>query len=220
MTLILASIRPNDVVLTADGRSITLDNGRVVGIDDHYQKLFPVPDHPLVIAHMGENLLDGKPVKNFLHPFIRHLNAGNLTILEIADQLREYAHPAIRARFEKLGTPAFGVNLWVVGFTYHEEGPRMVEVFWRRSNGVLTTEERHFEPIAVVPGGSGQHQIDHVDWHRIADKSIKQIRAYHRSLMKEATHAKVENNSVGGRIHELVINPDRCHWTRRPRSHS
>ena len=216
MTLILASIRPHDVVLTADGRSSTIDKGTVVRIDDHFQKLFPIPHHPVVIAHMGQNEFGGESIRLFLKRFIRSLNTGNFTILEIADQLREYAHPAIRSEFEKLDKPAFGVNLWVAGFSYHAEAPRMVEVFWKRTADVLTTEERHFDPITVVPGGSGQNQIAKVDWHRVAGKPRRKVIAYHRSLMRQAIHAKVEHNGVGGRIHELVITPARWHWTKRP----
>lgn len=216
MTLILASIRPHDVILTADGRSTTIDEGKVERIDDHFQKLFPIPHHPVVIAHMGENILDGLPLRKFLGRFIKDLNTGNYTILEIADQLRQYAHAPIRSRFEQLGDPAFSVNFWVAGFSYHEPGPRMVEVFWKQDGDVLRTEERHFAPVFVVPGGFGQDQITPVDWHRVDGKSIKQVIAYHRSLMHQAIHAKVENNTVGGRIHELVIKPAKWHWTQRP----
>jgi hypothetical protein len=48
MTLIIASVRQHDLVLTSDGRSTTMRNGKVAGVDDRYQKLFPIPDHPVV----------------------------------------------------------------------------------------------------------------------------------------------------------------------------
>lgn len=216
MTLILASIRPSDVVMTSDGRSTLVDKGQVVSTYDRYQKLFPIPHHPVVLAHMGENLLGGVPARKFLRRFMRRLNAGNYTILQIADRLRRYAHPAIRARLEQLGQPPFGVNLWVAGFSSYEPQPRMIEVFWKLENGVLKTEERHFDPTTIVPGGTGQGQITPVDWHRIADKPIDQVIAYHRSLMKEAIDARVDHNSVGGSIHELIIKPDKWNWTIRP----
>src|SRR4051794_32915559 len=117
MTLIIASIRPADVTLTADGRCTHRNaQGAVTGYEDDYQKLHPVPDHPIALAHHGENLLDNKPVKELLAAFFKNLNAGNHTVLEIADLLREYAHAAVRARLRALGRGA-ATGFWVVGFT-------------------------------------------------------------------------------------------------------
>jgi len=218
MTLILASVRPHDVLLTADGRSTTIINGAVAGIDDHCQKLFPIPGHPVVIAHMGENQLGGGPVQKFLGQFIASLNVGNFTISGIDDELRQYAHAAIRARFKALGSPRWGVNLWVAGFSFHEEAPSLIEVFWKQTQDVLTTEERHFAPTFVVPGGDGKNQIRHVDWHNIAGKSLDDVRGYHRILMEQAINANVNPNTVGGMIHELVITPAEWQWIQRPNS--
>lgn len=216
MTLILASVRPHDLVLTSDGRSTTLRDGRVERINDRYQKLFPVPQHPLVLAHMGENDIGHTPIREFLDKFVRSLNVGNYTIQEIADKLREYAHAPIRARFRETKNPAWGVNLWIAGVGYHEEGPSMIELFWKMTDGVLRTEERRFLPTAVVPGGDGQDQIGHVDWRRIDRKSVDEVSRYHDSLMREAIAAKVEPNSVGGMVHEVVITAEHWRWTRPP----
>jgi hypothetical protein len=218
MTLIVASIRPRDVVLTSDGRSITSTNGTITGVDDHYQKLFPIPDHPVVIAHMGENSLRGEPVRKFLGQFIERLNAGNFTILEIADRLRDYAHSPIRSRLNELDKPTYGVNLWVAGFSCHEKAPCLVEVFWQRSDNALVTQERHFRPVSIVTGGNGQSQITRPDWHEIDGESVDEVRARHRKLLEQAISAKVDHNSVGGMIHELVITPAEWYWSQAPRN--
>lgn len=214
MTLIVASIRPHDVILTADGRSTTMKDGVVTGVNDHFQKLFPIPEHPIVIAHMGENQFAGMSIGAFLHRFITHLNAGDLTILRIADQLRAYAHPAVRARLQSLRHSANGCNLWVAGFGYREESPSMIEVFWKLDGDVLKTEERHFRPTCVAPGGDGARQIRQVDWHNVDGKSLESVELYHQSLLDEAINADVKPNTVGGHIHELVITPEQWQWTR------
>jgi hypothetical protein len=218
MTLIIASIRPHDLVLTSDGRSTTMANGKVDRIDDHYQKLFPIPDHPVVIAHMGVNDIGGEPVRKFLGKFIAQVNVGNFTISELADELRQHSHAAIRARLKEkdLRNLHWGVNLWVAGFSFHEEAPSMIELFWKYSDDVLRTEERTFSPTYVVPGGDGKDQIAAVDWHNVAGKSVEEVRAYHHTLMKQAIDAKVDPNSVGGRVHELVITPAKWRWTQPP----
>lgn len=217
MTLIIGSIRSKDVILTADGRSTVTNHGRVVNTDDHFQKLFPVPHHPVVIAQMGENLLNGKPLPVFIGEFIQQLNTGNLTILQIMDELRQYVHPAIRARLQSLEHPLFDCNFWVAGFSAMEKSPSMIEVFWKLKDNVLLTEERRFLPIAVVPGGDGKNQIEKVDWHKVEGKSVDQVRAYHGTLMNEAMTAKINPNTVGGDICEVVITPVEWRWTKAPR---
>ncbi|HEX2973312.1 MAG TPA: hypothetical protein VHP11_13335 [Tepidisphaeraceae bacterium] len=218
MTLIVASIRPQDVALTADGRSTTSTNGVVTGVDDAFQKLFPIPDHPVVIGHMGENRLANQPLRDFLHHFVQHLNTGNLTILEIADELCHYAHAAIRTRLKSLGNPKFGCNLWVAGFGLHEKQPKLVETFWRFKDDALMIEERQHGPLSVVLGGDGKQQISLPDWHAVEGKSVEEVRAYHLSLMNQAMQAKVEPNTVGGHIHEIVITPAECRWTQPPKA--
>jgi len=216
MTLMLASIRPYDVVLTADGRSTTRTKGVVTGIDDRFQKLFPVPDHPVVIGHLGENHLNGKPVGEFLSDFMRQLNAGNHTIVEIADQLRSFAHPAVRLRLKAINGGDLRCGLWVAGFGAGEEHPRLVENLWKWKDQVLSCDEKQFLPLSVVEGGDGQKQIHPADWHIEKDKSIEEVREYHKTMMDEAINAKLAFNSVGGQVHELVITRDEWKWTLPP----
>ena len=212
MTLMLSSIRPRDILLTADGRSTTRVNGVVTGVDDRSQKLFPVPDHPLVIAHMGENRLGELSLGEFLGRFMRQLNAGDLTVLQVADRLRDYAHPAIRTRLTSLGLPANGCNLWVAGFGFEEKEPSAVELFWQLKDGALTIVEQQFRPISITSGGDGKSQIRPADLREVADRPIEQVRTYHRSLMNEALNAKVEHNSVGGHVHEVHITREHWRW--------
>ena len=105
MTFIVTSLRPHDIVMSADSRAMVEKDGKFAGVVDTFQKIFPVPDHSVVVAHHGENDLGGKPLSEFIDGFIARLNAGNLTIVEMADELRHYAHPAVRACLKELGDP-------------------------------------------------------------------------------------------------------------------
>jgi hypothetical protein len=74
MTLILASIRPHDLVLTADGRSSTMSNGKVNQIDDHYQKLLPIPDHSMAYHHtLMTQAIDAKVDPNTVDGMVHEL---------------------------------------------------------------------------------------------------------------------------------------------------
>jgi hypothetical protein len=215
MTLLIASIRPADVLLTADGRCQKSAAGKVTAVEDDYQKLHPLADHPLAVAHHGENWIGGGPVKAFIGRFYRGLNAGNFTVLEIADQLREYAHGPVRARLKEVGK-GFASGFWVVGFAYPFAAPVGVELFWKWHGDHLSYEERVWRPVTIVTGGSGQFQIPRTNVNEVDGTSADRVRAYHKSLMDAAIAADVKDNPVGGHVHELRLTREGCEWTLPP----
>jgi hypothetical protein len=217
MTLILTSIRPADVVMTSDGRSILWKNGQPDSFNDRLQKIFPVPDHPLAVAHHGENLLDDKPVGEWIVAALKRLNAGNLSVEEVADELRARFHPHVRRRLRATVKSGFGFGLIVAGFGARAREPAGMELWWKIVEGVLTTEERHWGPTSITPSGSGVKQIPAVSWKEIADKDVAAVRVYHKELMNTAMWADEKPNSVGGHVHELVITASGWRWTTAPK---
>lgn len=228
MTLILTTLRPKDVLITSDSRSTIRKKGEPVTFNDTFQKLFPIPDHPVVIFNHGENDLNGQHLPTFINDFVKNLNTGNYTIEEIGDQLRAYAHPHIRKRLKSLDASIENraCGFCVVGFGTQPKEPRMVEIFWKlvpsSTKGKdftaesLTTEEHQWPPVSVIPCGLGVKQIDKVAWQQVADKPIEEVEKYHATLMQEAMTAKIEPNTVGGPIHELIITREGWAWTHRP----
>jgi hypothetical protein len=212
MTLLIASIRRADVVLTADGRSTRRTDGVVTGVDDRYVKIHPVPEHPLAVAHHGENLLAGRPVAAFLAGFFATLNAGNHSVEGVADLLREYAHAAVRARLRTTGKGSAS-SFWVIGFGAGEGEPRGVEVFWKWEGDHLTVDEREWRPVTLATGGDGKRQLPPTSWREVDGKDVAAVRAYHKRLMDAAIGAEVKDNPVGGRVHEVVITPEKWAWS-------
>jgi len=217
MTLIISTLRKGEVLVTADGRCIRRTGGKVTEIIDDYQKIFPVPDHALAFVHHGENELDGKPVQEFLQPFIRHLNAGNLTIEQVCDELRTYAHPAIRKRLRQPGYSGGGSGFWIVGWGAQAQLPEQMETFWRLDGGSLTAVELAWKPNSIVTGGDGKKHLRSLSAQQVDDEPIEQVRQYHRSLMDDALKADIEPNTVGGHVHELLITPSGWKWTIEPK---
>lgn len=216
MSLVMASLLPHDIVISADGRSTVTVNGEVTEVDDRFQKIFPIPDHPVVLAAMGENRLGGRPLTEFLGAFISRLNTGDFTMIEIADRLHAYAHPFVRERLAGLRLLKNGCGFWVAGFSVHEPGPRLVKIFWTWKETVLLTEELHYEPLSIVAGGDGKEQIDPVDWHAIDGKTVDEVCAHQRASIQKAIDAPLKVNSVGGRIHEVAIDSTEWRWTLPP----
>lgn len=218
MTLILTTLRPDDITITSDGRSTEKNTkGETTRIVDTLQKVFPVPDHPLAICHHGENILANVPIGKWIKEWAAQLNAGNLSIVEVADQLRIHAHAMVRARLRALAGSPNGFGLIVAGFDPHDRKTLAVEVFWRMSETSLVTEERAFGPLCIICAGNGKEQIPKADNKQVEGKTVDQVRAYHQSLMTAAIKAKETDNSVGGHVHELVITADGCRWTLEPK---
>jgi hypothetical protein len=223
MTLLIASIRPQDALVTADGRCTVRTNGVVTGVDDHYQKLHPVPDHPILIAHHGDNLIGGHPVKVFLGGFFNTLNAGNHTLLQLADQLREYAHGPVRRRLKAVGKGTAS-GFWIIGFddsanaadAHGERQPRGFELFWKWEGDHLSYEEREWRPTTLVAGGDGKKQIPALSWKEIVNLPLPQLEAHHKALMDAALKTEMKDNPVGGHVHELHLTAEKWAWTIKP----
>jgi len=217
MTFIVTSLRPQDIVITADSRATIITDGKFTGVIDTFQKIFPVPDHPVVISHHGENDLGHKPLGEFVEGFITRLNTGNMTILEIADEFRHFAHPAVRACLQGLKNedkPACA--FLIAGFGADDRGPSVVELFWIIRDGSLVTEEKQWFPLSIITSGSGARQADSADLKRISDCSVKEVREYNDHLLDEAIAAPLEHNPVGGSKHEVVVTRERWEWALPP----
>ncbi len=218
MTLILTTIRAREVLITSDGRSIATAGGKVTGVRDDLRKIFPVPDHPLAISHHGENLIDGKPVEQLIADFISQQNVGNMTVVQIADELRRLAHPPVRKRLTDIREPQIGCGFLIAGFSLRHDGPAVVELFWRYDGTVLHTAERKWEPGSIIASGSGTSRIPKLDGDRADRGSVDELKAYHWELMRTACRTAGNDNVVGGHVHELLITPARWQWTRPPKT--
>lgn len=217
MTLIITSIRQQDVLITSDGRSTLTRDGKVVSIKDDLQKIFMVPEHPVVVVHHGENLLDGQPVGLWIEKFARELNAGNLSIEQMMDELRGRMHPLVRKRLRATAGSGFGFGLIVAGFGAGEERPGGMEVFWKIEKEALTTSERTWRPVTVVMSGNGAAQTGPVDWREVDGKGMDLFRAYHGGLMTRAIEAPLEHNPVGGQVHEVHVTREGWRWAVAPK---
>jgi hypothetical protein len=218
MTLIISSLRPTDLLITADGRSITSGPKIATSINDHFRKIFPIPEHPIVIFNHGENRLNNLPLGEFIANFVKNLNTGNHTIEEIGDELRHYAHPYIRTRLKTEVSETRTCGLCVAGFGTHPDDPRLMEIFWKLDKDCLLTEERQWSPTTIVPSGNGTKQISPVSWKEIQGKSLEQMQHYHQSLMDQAINAKLPQNPVGGQVHEVYVTKYGWQWTKPPTS--
>jgi hypothetical protein len=211
MTLIVTTLRPAEIVITSDGRSVERRDGAVVRVVDDLQKVFPVPDHPVAVYHHGVNVLGGMPVGPIVIAFLRQQNVGNLGILELADALRQHVHASVRRRLQQLKDPQVVCGFLVAGFSMRDDRPGVVEITWQQGSETLHMTERRWEPLSLIVSGSGQKQIPKIDLQHVKG-SVEEVRKYHAELMQAAIKADVPDNPVGGHVHELLITREKWTW--------
>jgi hypothetical protein len=213
MTLLISSLRRSDVLLTADGRS-TLRMGTVVtGFRDKTQKLFPVPNLPVVIGQHGQNMFHGQRVGAIIRDFSSRLIQG-LGIRDIADRLGAELHDEVRNTLSHLNDTAAGI--WVVGFGRGEDEPYHAEVFWKWEGDQFVVREGSWSPCDIIMAGDGHKGLPPTNIRDIDDASVETVQSVNGKLMDLALNAKVTPNSVGGHVHEVLVRPWGWEWTKPP----
>jgi hypothetical protein len=211
MTLLACSLRQMDALVTADGRSIESRGKIVTRIRDDFQKLFPVPSQPVVIAEHGQNSFDGHTVSDWIRQFCDRLTPG-LSIPQIGDHLREFLHPIVRHTLQDDNNAA---GCWIVGFGRGEDVPEHVEIFWKWEGPEFVVRENHWRPTDILLGGSGSIGL-RADIRRIESASVETVRAMHADLFTRSMNIPRNPQVVGGQIHELLITPHGWEWTLPP----
>jgi hypothetical protein len=228
VTLLIGTILNTNIIITADGLSLThpADGGRIKS--NTIQKIFPLTSMSVAIAHHGFNILDGSPVDEFLGKFMT--TAGRdfttLSVYQITVKLQEFTDPAAR---EILAVPknknVSGIGFWVAGFLTEKSEPVLYEIFWPnepnpKKCGILTF------------GGNGRKFIEHhIDEFKKDASKREQLRLYsvadalkfHNDLYQEAEEKQEaeKKQQAGGNIfcgdkHQLLIKKDGCCWINKP----
>jgi hypothetical protein len=200
-------------LLTADGRS-TLRQGTVVtGFRDKTQKLFPVEGQPVVIAQHGQNVFYGHPFSQIIRQFSADLLPG-LSIRDISNRLGNAMHEEVRDTLLRL-PPENAAGVWVVGFGRGEDEPEHAEVFWKWEGDQFVIRESCWRAADIILAGDGKKDL-HPRLRDIEEASVETVESVNGKLMDAALNAKVEPNSVGGHVHEVLVTPWGWKWTKPP----
>lgn len=167
MTLLIGTIARSDnpskshVVLTADGRCTGFDGRTRTIQSDTHQKLFAIPNTAIAIAHHGENIIGGRPVKEFLADFtLQHPLICEASVDQIADLLKKYADEDARNTLWSI--PASKViGFWIAGFSRKRSQPELVEICWTKnaSSGIITLEEKDDRNLVFILGGDAHEFV-------------------------------------------------------------
>ena len=210
MTLLISSLRRPDVLLTADGRS-TLRQGTVVtGFRDKTQKLFPVDSQPVVICQHGQNMFHGHTIAEIIRNFAADLIPGR-SIRDISVELGIALHEEVRDTLSTL-PEGNAAGVWVVGFGRGEDEPEHAEVFWKWDGDQFVTRESCWRACDIIMAGDGKNGLK-PRLGEIVEASLATVQSENARLMTAALNADVHPNSVGGHVHEVVVQPWGWTWT-------
>ncbi len=220
MTLLIGTVSDKHAVITADGLSrVNPITGAGVG-SDIFQKVFPVSSLPIAFVHHGLNILEGKPIDEFIEGYtLAHATAlVASSIKDIAEHLRSYAEQAAQ---NALADPTNKgvIGFWIAGFGAGKGKPELYEICWPE-------KPAPFKHEPIVFGGDGK---DFITFYlsqplgpfrpgNIAKASVSFIRQYHQALYKlaESKQAKARQTIFGGYQHQLVVKKAGWEWTRPP----
>jgi hypothetical protein len=220
MTLLIGTISGKHAVLTADGLSLA-NPTTGAGVDsDKFQKIFPVASRTIAFVHHGLNILQGKPIGDFIGGYIEAWGTAvvSASIKDIAVELRSYAEQAAQKALEdptNIGVVAF----WIAGFGGHKAGAEFYEVCWP----VSPNPTRH---EGLVLGGDGEKFVHHFlsqplgpfRPELIKQSSVNFARRYHKAIYSQAEsrQEKAKQSVFGGRMHQLVVERKGWYWTLAP----
>ncbi|HNS21812.1 MAG TPA: hypothetical protein PKH24_15010 [Sedimentisphaerales bacterium] len=132
MTLLLAAKCEKGIILMADGlcRGVNPDGTSSV-LSDEIQKLFPLGGRPIIIAHHGQNVLNGRPVVEYITRIAPEVDNAR-TVANIADYVEQSLDGIVRNTLA--GLAASGINsgcgFWIAGYGPDDSTATLIEVFW------------------------------------------------------------------------------------------
>jgi hypothetical protein len=227
MTLLIgtkACSKKPHVVITADGLSTTWDGVTRRVSSERVQKIFPIPDVPIVVAHYGENVICGRTMDSFLGQFVRECpERSTKSIDDIAKALGDYADMSARSTLGEIGTRKI-IGFWVAGIVDCRRYPELVEVYWKRDpeSGRIACKTQVRGNLALA--GDRGDLISHfcrqpVDgmfhFEKIPKKDINYALKFHARLYRIAETKQTESADLlfGGHRHQLTIGRDGWKWT-------
>ena len=222
MTLLIETMSNDHAMLTADGLSIpNRTTGAGINRDD-LQKIFPLSNVPIAIAHHGINLIDGCEVSQLISEFEKSLGQGlsQYSVPTIAKNLRAYTDLAAKST---LANPANEgcIGFWVTGFAQNNMKPLFYEVLWPNEPSVV----EHYD---AVFGGGGKKFIERYLNNRLGKFDLRQAHGFkrvyagycHDALYREAEAAqrRAGERIFGGHQHRLLIRKGGCQWLKSPKA--
>lgn len=205
VTLILATVDKREILVTADGLSVSTKLGHASGRAT-LQKVFASPLRPVAVAQCGKNFVDvhcqraekkeNSQKKNFeewLSAFFHRCDLND--IASIARSVRE----SIQSDDPGFFNDKDGSHLWVLGFSVGSNRP---EFYQLDKNGIRDLLEGEALPVKKRTGAGAQF-LDDCEWQNHDE-------AYQRAREKQGERAKPE---FGGQMHRLRITPAGCGWS-------
>jgi hypothetical protein len=207
VTLIFATVEKQDILVTADGLSVSTELGHASGRAT-LQKIFASLSRPVAIAQCGKNFVDvhcqraekrehsqKKSFGEWLSVFFQRCDFND--IASIARSVRD----SIQLDNPRFFDDGDGSHLWVLGFS---EGSNRPEFYLLGKNGIRDLLEGEALPFKTCTGAGAQFLND-CEWQNHDE-------AFQRALEKQGERQKPE---FGGQMHRLRITPAGCGWTDR-----
>jgi hypothetical protein len=228
MTLLLAAVAKQGIVISSDGLCSNLNTGKTISSD--LQKVFPISEHALAIAHHGQNILAGIPVADLVQSFAKSLPA-NYSVEEVARLLVAFIGPlVIKTQVSLLSNGIDdNVGFWVAGFDTKGGDPELWEVDWLKKHEIDAGRQSPeiIRQQYLVKGGGGKDQaqtsMESLGAKNIGfsatDFDVRSLQWWSKYLETLYNHANANQKQpkvFGGKRHELSIEKSGWVWSKPP----
>lgn len=235
MTLILSAITENLAVIASDGAEFQYkEDGARYMVEEHRQKLFPIPGRSIVLAAHGENRfaapggnLDSRRLIGEVFDDLTKKLQPTTTVEKTACSLLDLLGADVNHTFELLKHewPDYKtvLGICVIGFDGTGGNTRGFEVYWPRIGEQECPQVIPlFQGAPVIYAGSGKKYAELVI-QRFSDKfgpqklrraSERQAQAYVRGVYQSAQKLQGQGaREFGGQYREVTVTQDGWKWT-------
>lgn len=186
------------------------------------QKIFPVQNATIAIAHHGENKIAGQPVENLLESIVS--STPSTSIAQLAEYLVQRFDKPIRNTLGAIRDAekcAFGV----CGFSRATKSPTIIEIEWKKTE--VSIEFRQMEAGDLFMSGNAhdlvaeytRNPIDgQFTWKKLWSANEKYHLRFHEKLWRtaELRQQSEDKHVFGGHKHVLVLTPKQWRWATPP----
>lgn len=233
MTLLLGARGRSHILVTADGQGVVGTGSNAAVADTGLQKVFPADYRPFAVAHHGQNIIDGQPVRSLIPTFLLDNRAefAGCTIRHICARfISDFDDAVTKTLLTIPDSEQFAI--WLAAIEPEVSRPSIYEICWRKEEFVDNGSDIVMLVTRLgdsVFGGDAKEFIleylkepidQELSHQHVYFRPLKYSNAFHDELYSLALKRQTEKQEhrFGGHKHQLAITREGCKWVIAPMS--
>jgi len=186
------------------------------------QKIFPVQDTTIAVAHHGQNVIAGLSVEVLLPSFLSA--EAPTSIPQFVDRIARDLDAPVRNTLAAI-PDAEKCAFWVCGFSDGTKTPTIIEIEWEKAGESI--DLRRIEAGDLFMSGNGHDFVadftrgpidGRFGWEKLWSANEAYHLRFHEKIWRiaEARQESVGKQAFGGHRHTVVLTPRQWRWASSP----